>query len=226
MEILEHERMDDLQLNGLKLIQDPAGFCYGTDAVLLSDFVSPATRGTIVDFCSGSGVIPLLLSAKTKAQQIVGIELQPNYASMAQRSVLLNHLPHKISILCGDIKRIQTLFSGTCDAVTCNPPYMPLGGGDYNIHDSKSIARHELCCTLEDVLQSAARILKYGGSFYMVHRSERLCDIIRCMEKYAIMPKLLQFVYSGHHQTCKLLLIKGVRGANSGIKILPPLFKG
>ncbi len=226
MEILKHERVDDLQLDGLKLIQDPTGFCYGTDAVLLSDFVSPATRGTIVDFCSGSGVIPLLLSSKTKAQQIVGIELQPVYASMAQRSVLLNRLEQKITILCGDIKQIQSIFPGTCDTVTCNPPYMPLGGGEYNAHDSKAIARHELCCTLEDVVQNAARILKYGGSLYMVHRGERLCDIIHCMEKYAIAPKVLQFVHSGHQQTCKLLLIKGVRGANPGVRILPPLFKG
>lgn len=226
MILSEHERLDDLQINGLRLIQNPNGFCYGTDAVLLSDFVSPAAKGTIVDFCTGSGVIPLLLSAKTKAQRIIGIELQADYAAMAQRSVAFNHLENRISVLCGDIKQAHTLIEGTCDVVTCNPPYLPVGSGYTGEQDDKAIARHEIRCTLEDVIRSAARILKYGGSFYMVHRSERLSDIMHAMEMHGIMPKTLQFVHSKRLQTCKLLLIKGVRGANSGVKILPPIFKG
>lgn len=226
MTVLEHERIDDLQINGLHLIQNPDGFCYGTDAVLLSDFVSPTTKGTIVDFCSGSGVIPLLLSAKTKAQRLIGIELQPDYASMAQRSVQLNHLEKRVSILNGDIKQAHTLLDGACETVTCNPPYIPVGSGYQGVQDDKAIARHEICCTLEDVVHSAARILKYGGSLYMVHHSDRLSDIMRCMEAHGIAPKVLQFVHSRRLHTCKLLLIKGVRGANSGVKILPPIFKG
>ncbi|MCI9627385.1 MAG: methyltransferase [Clostridia bacterium] len=226
MTVLEHERIDDLQIGGLRLIQNPDGFCYGTDAVLLSDFVNPATKGTVVDFCTGSGVIPILLSAKIKAQRLIGIELQPDYASMAQRSVLLNHLEQRVSILCGDIKQAHTMLDGTCEAVTCNPPYIPANSGYHGAHDGKAIARHEICCTLEDVVRSAARILKYGGSLYMVHHSERLSDIMRAMETHGIAPKVLQFVHSRRLHTCKLLLIKGVRGANSGVQILPPIFKG
>ena len=226
MTLFEHERIDDLQINGLRLIQNPNGFCYGTDAVLLSDFVNPATKGTIVDFCSGSGVIPLLLCAKTKAQKLIGIELQADYVSMAQRSVCLNNLQDRIRIIGGDIKQAHEMLTGTCEAVTCNPPYIPVGSGYHSTLDDKAIARHEICCTLEDVVQSAARILKYGGSLYMVHHSDRLSDIMRIMEMHGIAPKLLQFVHSQRLHTCKLLLIKGVRGANSGVRILPPIFKG
>ena len=171
-------------------------------------------------------MIPLLLSAKTRAQHIIGIELQPDYASMAQRSVCLNGMEDRISILCGDVKQAHTMITRACEAVTCNPPYIPVGSGYQGPHDGKAIARHELCCTLDDVVHSAARILKYGGSFYMVHHSERLSDIMRSMETHGIAPKMLQFVHSRRQHTCKLLLIKGVRGANSGVKILPPIFKG
>ena len=179
-----NERIDDLQRNNYKIIQDPERFCFGMDAVLLSGFAKAKEGDRVIDLGTGTGIIPILMEAKTKASDFTGLEIQPESADMAQRSVELNHLESKIRIVTGDIKEASSLFgAATFDVVTSNPPYMTEHHGITNEKSPKAIARHELLCTLEDVISQAARLLRPGGSFYMVHRPFRLVDIMVLMMK-------------------------------------------
>ena len=169
------ERLDDLQRNGYRIIQDPDKFCFGMDAVLLSGFASAPDGGRVLDLGTGTGIIPILMAAKTGAKELVGLEIQPESAEMANRSVILNDLEEKVKIVEGDIKEAGELFeAASFDVVTSNPPYMIGGHGLQNPDGPKAIARHEVLCDLEDVVKAAARCLKPGGKFYMVHRPFRL----------------------------------------------------
>lgn len=175
----ENERIDDLQRNHYQIIQDPDRFCFGMDAVLLSGFAKVAKDAKVLDLGTGTGIIPLLLEAKTEASHLTGLEIQAESADMARRSVRLNGLEEKISIVTGDIKEAVSLFGGASfDVVTCNPPYMTEHHGLTNPEAPLAIARHEPLCTLEDVISQSARLLKPGGNFFMVHRPFRLADII------------------------------------------------
>lgn len=225
MEIKPWERVDDLQIGGFKLIQDTRGFCFGVDAVLLSDFAKVKKGQRVVDFCTGSGVIPILIAAKTQAKSIIGIEIQPDIANTAQRSVILNNLEERINIIQGDIKDAASLLGhDACEAITCNPPYMHDGGGLINPNDMKAISRHELLCTLEDVCASAAKLLCYGGILYMVHRSDRLTDIINICKSHKLEPKSLRLVYPKPNKNANLLLIAAAYGGRAQLKVLPPLY--
>lgn len=180
-----NERIDDLQRNNYRIIQDPERFCFGMDAVLLSGFAKAKEGDHVIDLGTGTGIIPILMEAKTKASNLVGLEIQPESADMAQRSVELNHLEKKIRIVTGDIREASSIFgAATFDVVTSNPPYMTEHHGITNEKSPKAIARHELLCTLEDVICQAAKLLRPGGSFYMVHRPFRLVDIMVLMREY------------------------------------------
>ena len=175
------ERIDDLQRNGLKIIQDPGRFCFGMDAVLLSGFASAGIRQgmRVLDLGTGTGIIPLLLSAKTQAESLCGLEIQADSADMARRSVAMNHLEDRISVIQGDIKEADKLFAAASfDVVTSNPPYMIGQHGLTNPEAPKAIARHEVLCTFEDIAAQTARLLAPGGSFYLVHRPFRLAELI------------------------------------------------
>ena len=226
MDLKENERIDDLEFEDLKIIQNTKGFCFGIDSVLLSDFAKNIKKNsTIVDLGTGTGIISILLSKKTEAKKIYGIELQEEVCDMASRSVLLNNLQDKIEIINKNIKNISdTLGINVCDLVVTNPPYKKYGTGLLNEDDSKIISRHEKECTLEDVIKQSFKILKDKGLFYMVHRPDRLVDIIYLMRKYKIEPKEIRIVYSNIKSKAVLVLIKGIKNAGEELKVLSPLY--
>lgn len=220
----ENERIDDLQRNGYRIIQDPQRFCFGMDAVLLSGFAHVKEGETVLDLGTGTGIIPILLEAKSEGKHFTGLEIQPESADMAQRSVALNHLEEKIQIVEGDIKEADTIFpAASFDVITCNPPYMIDAHGLQNPDSPKAIARHEVCCTLEDVVRSAAKLLRPGGRFYMVHRPFRLVEIMNSMTNYRLEPKRMQMVHPYVDKEPNMVLIEGVRGGKSRIRVEKPL---
>lgn len=220
----DRERIDDLQRNGYRIIQDPGRFCFGMDAVLLSGFVTVRPGAQVIDLGTGTGIIPILLEAKTEASHLIGLEIQEESADMAMRSVKLNHLEDKISIVTGDIKEADQLFeAASFDVVTSNPPYMIGNHGLTNDSDAKSIARHEVLCTLEDVVSQAARLLKTGGSFFMVHRPFRLAEIMITLSKYKLEPKRMQLVYPYVDKEPNMVLIQAVRGGKPRMTVEKPL---
>ncbi len=219
-----NERIDDLQRNNYKIIQDPERFCFGMDAVLLSGFAKAKKGDRVIDLGTGTGIIPILMEAKTGASDLIGLEIQPESADMAQRSVELNHLESKIRIVTGDIKKASSLFgAATFDVVTSNPPYMTEHHGITNEKSPKAIARHELLCTLEDVISQAARLLRPGGSFYMVHRPFRLVDIMVLMREYHLEPKRMKLVYPYIDKDPNMVLIEGLRGGRPRMTVEKPL---
>ncbi len=223
-DIMPDETLEDLQLNGLFLLQKKGSFRFGMDAVLLSNFVTAKKGQSIIDMGTGTGIISVLLSAKTKAKKISGLEIQSNIADMAQRSIDGNALGDIIEIVKGDIKEAISIFgAATYDIVVTNPPYTRAGSGHTNIADTKAIARHEIYCTLEDVLKSSAELLKPQGEFYMVHRPERLTDILEGMRKVNIEPKILRMVCAKIEKEPSMILVKGLKNGNPGLKILPNL---
>lgn len=220
----ENERIDDLQRNGYKIIQNPDKFCFGMDAVLLSGFVQVKKGASVLDLGTGTGIIPLLLEAKTAASHFSALEIQEESADMARRSVQMNHLEDKIEIVTGDIKEACALFkAASFDVVTCNPPYMIGQHGLANPDAPKAIARHELLCTLEDVVCNAAKLLKPGGSFFMVHRPFRLAEIIMVMAKYKLEPKRMRLVYPYVDKEPNMVLMEGCRGGRPRMTVEKPL---
>lgn len=224
VELKENERIDDLQRNGYQIIQNPEKFCFGMDAVLLSGFARIKKGSRVLDLGTGTGIIPILLEAKTQASHLTALEIQEESADMARRSVRLNGLEHKIDVVTGDIKEADKIFAAASfDAVTCNPPYMVGQHGLTNPDAPKAIARHEILCTLEDVVKAAAKLLKPGGSFFMVHRPFRLAEIITLMSQYKLEPKRMQLVYPYVDREPNMLLIEGCRGGKSRMTIEKPL---
>lgn len=218
------ERLDDLNIKGYQIIQDPGRFCFGMDAVLLSGFAHIKKGEKVLDLGTGTGIIPILLEAKTQGSHFTGLEIQPESADMATRSVQYNHLEEKISIVTGDIKDASNIFGASSfDVVTTNPPYMIAEHGLRNEADAKTIARHETLCTLDDILMQSARILKMNGRFYMVHRPFRLAEIFSKMVAYGIEPKRMQLVYPSLDKEPNMVLIEGYRGGKSRITIEKPL---
>lgn len=220
----EQERIDELQRNGYKIIQNPEKFCFGMDAVLLSGFVRAKKGAQILDLGTGTGIIPLLLAAKTKAAHLSALEIQPESADMARRSVALNGLEKKIAIIEGDIKEADKLFgAASFDVITCNPPYMIGRHGLQNPDAPKAIARHEILCTLEDVIRVTARLLKPGGNFFMVHRPFRLAEIITLLVRYRLEPKRMQLVYPYVDKEPNMVLLEANRGGKSRMTVEKPL---
>ncbi|MCR5487942.1 MAG: tRNA1(Val) (adenine(37)-N6)-methyltransferase [Lachnospiraceae bacterium] len=223
-EVHENERVDDLERSHLRIIQDPGRFCFGMDAVLLTGYVRVPQGAQLLDLGTGTGIIPILLSAKSEAEHLTGLELQPESADMAARSVKMNALEHKISIIQGDIREAAGIFdAASFDVVTANPPYMRGGAGLLNPEGSMAIAKHEVCCTLEDVVRAASYCLKEGGIFGLVHRPFRLPDIFEEMRRHAIEPKRMKLVcpYAGREPS--LVLIEGRRGGRPQLTVEAPL---
>ena len=218
------ERIEDLG-GGLSIIQNTEGFMFGCDAVQLAKFANVKKNGLALDLCTGSGIIPLLLSEKNTAKKIYGLELLPAVADMASRSIAMNNLQDKIEIICGDVKNARSIFKGLqFDTITCNPPYTPPGGGLLNPQDEKAIARHELCMVLEDVFYTAAHLLRYNGRLFMVHIPPRLPEIMALAKKHRLEPKRLQLIHPNHEKEAKLILIEAAFGVRPGLTVLPPLF--
>ena len=224
IELKENERLDDLQRNGLQIIQKTDGFCFGMDAVLLSGFASVKPGERALDLGTGTGIIPLLLSAKTKGDHFTGLEIQTEIMKMAQRSVALNGLEKKIDIIQGDIKEASRIFgAASFDVVTSNPPYMNDSHGLKNPDLPKAIARHEVLCNLEDVVRAAASALRPGGRLYMVHRPRRLIEILMAMKSQKLEPKRMKFVHPFADKDANMVLIEAVRGGGAWLKLEPPV---
>ena len=224
VEIKANERVDELGRNGYRIIQNPDRFCFGMDAVLLSDFAKVKEGDKVLDFCTGTGIIPILMEAKTKAAHFSALEIQKDSAEMARRSVFLNHLEEKIEIITGDVKEADKLFeAASFQAVTCNPPYMIGQHGLVNPDNPKAIARHEILCTLEDIIKQGARVLVPGGSFYMVHRPFRLVEIMTTFTKYKLEPKRMRLVYPYVDKEPNMVLIQATKGGKSRITVEKPL---
>lgn len=220
----EKERLDELQRNGYQIIQNPEKFCFGMDAVLLSGFAKAKKGDVVLDMGTGTGIIPILMEAKTQATHLTGLEIQEESADMARRSVALNGLSEKIDIVTGDIKEAGSIFkSASFDIITCNPPYMIGKHGLTNPDAPKAIARHEVLCTLEDVVSQAAKLLKPGGHFYMVHRPFRLAEIMVTLSNYKLEPKRMQLVYPYVDKEPNMVLIEAVRGGRSRMTVEKPL---
>ena len=222
--LLPGERFDDLQRNGYKIIQNPQKFCFGMDAVLLSGFARVKKAERVIDLGTGTGIIPILLEAKTPGEHFTGLEIQPESADMAARSVRYNGLEDRISIVTGDIKDAANLFGASSfDVVTSNPPYMTKGHGLVNDADAKTIARHEVLCSLEDLISQTAKLLKPNGRCYFVHRPFRLVEILSMMSAYRVEPKRIQFVYPYVDKEPNMVLIEGLRGGKSRVTVEKPL---
>lgn len=224
VELRENERFDELHRNGYKIIQDKGRFCFGMDAVLLSGFARVKPSEHVLDLGTGTGIIPILLEAKTPGEHFTGLEIQPESADMAARSVAYNDLQDKIDIVVGDIKDASQRFGASSfDVITTNPPYMIGQHGIKNDQDAKAIARHEILCDLDDILRESAKMLKPGGRFYMVHRPFRLAEIMSKMVEYRIEPKRMQLVYPFVDKEPNMVLIEGLRGGKSRITVEKPL---
>jgi len=218
------ERIDDLQRNGYRIIQKKNGFCFGMDAVLLSGFAQVRKGERAVDLGTGTGIIPILLEAKTEGEHFTGLEIQPEMVDMASRSVQLNGLSSRVEIISGDIKEASRIFGkASFDVVTSNPPYMTSSHGLKNPEEPKAIARHEVLCTLEDVVREAALLLKTGGRFYLVHRPRRLAEIISVLRAHKLEPKRMKLVHPFVDREANMVLIEAVRGGGVMMKVEAPI---
>ena len=224
IELKPEERLDDLQRNGFKIIQNPGKFCFGMDAVLLSGFARVKKGEVALDMGTGTGIIPILLSDRTDGEHFTGLEIQHECAEMADRSVRYNGLEDRVRIVEGDIKEAAGIFgAASFDVVTCNPPYMIGQHGLTNPHVPKAIARHEILCTFDDVACQAARVLKDRGRFFLVHRPFRLVELMATLTKYKLEPKRMQLVYPFIDKEPNMVLIEGLRGGKSRLTVEKPL---
>lgn len=220
----ESERLDELQRNGYRIIQNPDKFCFGMDAVLLTGFAGVRRGERLLDLGTGTGIIPLLMEAKYRYSSLVGLEIQAESADMAARSVMLNGLSDKIEIVTGDIREADRIFpAASFDCITCNPPYMIENHGIANPDSPKAIARHEILCTFEDVARQTAKLLKPGGHFFLVHRPFRLAEILCVLVQYKLEPKRMQMVYPYVDREPNMVLLEAVRGGKPRMTVEKPL---
>ena len=218
------ERIDSIDRDNLYIIQNPSKFCFGMDAVLLSGFANVKKNEKVVDLCTGNGILPILLYAKTEAKSIMGLEIQEDIAEMANRSMEMNHIEDRVKIVTGDVKDASKIFGASSfNVVTSNPPYMKSMAGIKNPNEAKYIARHEALCTLEDVVRETARLLKHNGRCYFVHRPFRLVELFSEMHKYKIEPKRMRLVYPYVDKEPNMVLVEGVKGAKSRLTVEKPL---
>ncbi len=224
IELKEGERLDELHRNGYQIIQNSRKFCFGMDAVLLSGFAKVKPGERVLDLGTGTGIIPILLRGKTQGRDFTGLEIQEESADMARRSVAYNHLEESVSIVTGDIKEAAALFgAASFDVVTCNPPYMTGNHGLVNPKQPKAVARHEILCTLEDVVSQTAKVLRSGGRFYLVHRPFRLAEILTLLVQYKLEPKRMRLVYPFVDKEPNMVLIEALSGGRSRITVEKPL---
>jgi tRNA1Val (adenine37-N6)-methyltransferase len=225
MKILDNEIIDDLQLKGLKLIQKKNGFKFGIDAVLLSDFVQIDKNAKVFDIGTGTGILPVLLYGKDKGDTFFGIDIQEDMIEMAQRSAVLNGIEDYVRFVLCDVKDTNSRFEGgSFDAVVTNPPYMKAGDGLLNPNPAKAVSRHEVACTIDDILKASHYLLKEKGKLFMVHRPHRLLDIFEAMRKYKIEPKRMRFVYPQMQKEPNLVLLCGVKYGKQELRVEKPLF--
>lgn len=223
--VREDETLDDLQLNGINIIQKKKAFRFGIDAVLLANYANVKNKHTVIDLCTGTGIVPFIIAGKTKAKKVLGIEIQDEFVEMAHRSVEINNLQNRVDFMCADLKDTAVLKKlERADVVTVNPPYKLMNAGIKNATDKLTIARHEVLCNLEDVIAASRILLKDNGRLYMVHRPERLADIFCLMREYKIEPKRVKFVHPSAKKAPNIVLVEGQRDGGSFLKFEEPLY--
>ncbi len=221
----DDETLDNLQLKGIHIIQKKDGFRFGVDAVLLANFAKVKKNSTVIDLCSGTGIVPFIIAGKSNAKSIVGIEIQEEFVDMANRTAKYNNLKDKVSFRHEDLKNTLALKKlERADVVTVNPPYKLCKSGIVNRDDKNAIARHEICCNLEDVIIAARIVLKDNGRLFMVHRPERIVDILTLMRKYKIEPKRIRFIHPKPGKSPNIVLVEGQRDGGAFLKIEDPLY--
>lgn len=220
----ENERIDDLQRKGYRIIQNPNYFCFGMDAILLSGFATVKKGEKVLDLGTGTGIIPILLEAKTQGESFIGLEIQESVADMASRSVQLNQLEDKVSIICGDIKEASKLLKPcSFDVITCNPPYMNQTHGIVNPTQPKAIARHEILCNFEDIAREASKLLKPKGRLYLVHRPRRLMDLLCILRNYHLEPKRMRYIHPYENEEANMVLIEALHNGGVQMRVESPL---
>lgn len=225
IELKIDESIDDLQLEGLQLIQKQRGFRFGVDAVLLSHFANVRSKHRVIDLCTGTGIVPFLIYGKYKPTEVIGLEIQDDMVEMAIRSSKLNDTEETVKFQCADLKDMSIIKSlGRFDVLTVNPPYKLNSAGILNPDDKLAIARHEIMCTLEDVIKSAKVLLKDNGRMFIVHRPERLADIFGLMRKYNIEPKRVQMVHPNVNKAANIVLVEGQRDGGAFLKWEAPIY--
>jgi len=219
-----NERIDDIGFSGYRLIQNPKWFCYGVDAVLIADFASGAKGRRVVDLGTGTGIIPLVMMHKCSPEHIYGVEVQPEVADMAERTVAMNGLQDRISIVNENVKdAAEVIGPGTVDVVVTNPPYVEAGGGIHSGNIHKAVARHEIEGTLEDFIGCAFKLLKESGDLYMINRPSRLVDTVDLCRKYRLEPKELQFIQPAEGKKPNIFMIHCVKYGRPELKFMDPV---
>jgi len=225
VELKKNERVDRLHRKGYNLIQNPDLFCFGVDAVFLAHFSKSNETDRVLDMGTGNGIIPILMVGRYNSKQIIGLEIQKINVDMAKRSVQLNHLEDKIHIVEGDIRQADQLLPlSSFDLITCNPPYMPSGKGLKNSVSVKAIARHEILCTLEDVIRAGSRLVKVGGRLCLIHRPQRLVDLLSLLRQYKMEPKRMRFIHPYKDEAPNLVMVEAIRQGKPMMKVEAPLF--
>ena len=223
--IKPNERVDFIQRKGYKIIQNPEVFCFGIDAVLLADFAKAKKQDKVLDIGTGTGIIPILMFARYENKSYLGIDIQEDMVEMANRSIMLNDIEDHIEIKCLNVQDVMSHYeAGSFDIVTSNPPYMKGKAGLVSDNQSKMIARHELTCSLEDIIKNTAHVLGEKGRFYMIHRPHRLVDIMDLMRKYRLEPKRMRMVYPSKDKAPTMVLIEGIKYAKPELTVEPPLY--
>lgn len=223
--LMKDETLDDLQLGGIYVIQKKEAFRFGVDAVLLANFARVKRGMSVIDLCTGTGIVPFVLAGKTEASHIIGVEIQSEMVEMANRSTQYNKLESRLEFINGDLKDLKLLKSlPKADVLTVNPPYKLQNSGIINPDDKNAIARHEICCTLEDVIIACRALLKDNGRVYMVHRPDRLADILCTMRKHKIEPKTIRMIHPSTKKAPNIVLVEGQRDGGAFLKWEPPLY--
>lgn len=226
LNLKENERIDDLEFKNLKIIQNKEGFCFGMDSVLLSDFAKEMRHhAKVLDLGTGTGIISILLCGKTDLKKVIGVEIQKEVAEMASRSIRLNDLQDKFEVINENILNLNNIYENqSFDVIVTNPPYKKKNTGIINEKEKKVISRHEITADLEDFIKISKDLLKDKGELYMVHRPERIVDVLSLMRKYKVEPKILRFVYSDKNKEPKLILVKGIKNAKPFLKVEKNLY--
>lgn len=226
LNLKENERIDDLEFKNLKIIQNKEGFCFGMDSVLLSDFAKEMRHhAKVLDLGTGTGIISILLCGKTDLKKVIGVEIQKEVAEMASRSIRLNDLQDKFEVINENILNLNNIYENqSFDVIVTNPPYKKRNTGIINEKEKKVISRHEITADLEDFIKISKDLLKDKGELYMVHRPERIVDVLSLMRKYKVEPKILRFVYSDKNKEPKLILVKGIKNAKPFLKVEKNLY--
>lgn len=224
IDLKENERIDDLHRKGYQIISNPKYFCFGIDAVILAAFAKTKKDESAIDLGTGNGIIPILMDARYHNADITGLEIQEYNVDMAGRSIALNHIEARVRVVQGDIKEASKIFGcGRYDVVTTNPPYMKAENGLTNPDMVKAVARHEICCTLEDIVREGSRLLRDGGRFYMIHRPRRLAEIFGCLSAYHLEPKRMQMVHPYVDKEANMVLVEAVKGAKPMLRVEPSM---